>query len=175
MSYIRIPLNGVVGFSQLIASEPNMDEDTRKEFSAIIQKIPKNWCNWLMTYWTCRQANMMKFQIQEYDAVALCNDAIYMARMRNEETIEIYFDTHIETQPITTDTGRLIQALVSTLTYPQKNTTHTKITFTLTRDVRQTDMFPHQQQPTGRSEFNSVSIRHDINRLCCSISEAATT
>ena len=39
MSYnIRIPLNGVVGFSQLIASEPNMDESTRQEYSAIIQK-----------------------------------------------------------------------------------------------------------------------------------------
>ena len=33
MSYnIRTPLNNVVGFSQLIASEPNIDEKTREEY-----------------------------------------------------------------------------------------------------------------------------------------------
>ena len=87
MSYnIRIPLNGVVGFSQLIASEPNMDEDTRKEFSAIIQKNTEELMQLVNDVLDLSrlEANMMKFQIQEYDAVALCNDAIYMARMRNE-------------------------------------------------------------------------------------------
>lgn len=171
MSYnIRIPLNGVVGFSQLIASEPNMDEDTRKEFSAIIQKNTEELMQLVNDVLDLSrlEANMMKFQIQEYDAVALCNDAIYMARMRNEETIEIYFDTHIETQPITTDTGRLIQALVSTLTYPQKNTTHREITFTLTRDDSGKQIcFRISNSPLADPEFNSqeVSIRHDINRL----------
>lgn len=171
MSYnIRIPLNGVVGFSQLIASEPNMDEDTRKEFSAIIQKNTEELMQLVNDVLDLSrlEANMMKFQIQEYDAVALCNDAVYMARMRNEETIEIYFDTHIETQPITTDTGRLIQALVSTLTYPQKNTTHREITFTLTRDDSGKQIcFRISNSPLADPEFNSqkVSIRHDINRL----------
>ena len=114
------------------------------------------------------EANMMKFQIQEYDAVALCNDAIYIARMRNEEAIEIHFDTPIETQPITTDTGRIIQALVSTLTYPQKSTKRREITFTLTRDDTGKQLcFRISNSPLADPEFNSqqVSIRHDINHL----------
>ncbi len=114
------------------------------------------------------EANMMKFQIQEYDAVALCNDAIYMARMHNEGAIEIHFDAHIGTQTITTDTGRLIQALASALTYPQKNTVHREITFTLTRDDSGKQLCIRiSNSPLTDPEFNSqkVSIRHDINRL----------
>ncbi len=39
MSYnIRTPLNNVVGFSQLIASEPNIDKEIRQEYSNIIHK-----------------------------------------------------------------------------------------------------------------------------------------
>ncbi len=171
MSYnIRIPLNGVVGFSQLIASEPDMDEETRKEFSAIIQKNTEELMQLVNDVLDLSrlEANMMKFQIQEYDAVALCNDAIYMARMHNEGTVEIHFDAHIGTQTITTDTGRLIQALVSTLTYPQKSTVHREITFTLTRDDSEKLLCIRiSNSPLADPEFNSqkVSIRHDINRL----------
>ena len=171
MSYnIRIPLNNVVGFSQLMTEDGNLNEKEKREYSGIIQSNSAELIQLVNNVLDLSrlEANMMKFQIQEYDAVALCNDAIYMARMRNEETIEIYFDTHIETQPITTDTGRLIQALVSTLTYPQKNTTHREITFTLTRDDSGKQIcFRISNSPLADPEFNSqeVSIRHDINRL----------
>lgn len=171
MSYnIRIPLNGVVGFSQLIASEPNMNEATRKEFSAIIQKNSEELMCLVNDVLDLSrlEANMMKFQISEYDVIALCNDAIYMARMQDEEAIDIHFSTNIDMQNIITDTARLTQALISILTYPHKNTEKREINFTLTRDeAGKRILFHIINSPMADPEFSSqkVSIHHDINRL----------
>lgn len=35
---IRVPLNGVLGFSQIIANEAEIDDQTRKEYAEIIQQ-----------------------------------------------------------------------------------------------------------------------------------------
>lgn len=171
MSYnIRIPLNGVVGFSQLIASEPDMDEKTRKEFSAIIQKNSEELMRLVNDVLDLSrlEANMMKFQIQEYDVVEICKDALYMARTKNNGNIDIQFDAQIETQPITTDTGRFIQTLLSTLVYPQKCAEHRDILLTLSRDDEKMQIqIRVTNSPLADPEFLSqeVSIRHDINRL----------
>ena len=67
------------------------------------------------------EAKMMKFQIQDYDAVALCNEVCYMARMNNEKTgIQIRFTSEVDSLSLHTDTTRLGHALLSTLTYPQE-------------------------------------------------------
>ena len=171
MSYnIRIPLNGVVGFSQLIASEPNMDENTRQEYSAIIQKNSEELIQLVNDVLDLSrlEANMMKFQIQTYDAIALCNDAIYMAQMRNEGVIEILFKANISTQDITTDTGRITQALLSTLIYPDKSKERRKITFTVNQsDTSGIIHFQIINSPLADPKYHSqqVSIRHEINKL----------
>ena len=171
MSYnIRIPLNGVVGFSQLIASEPNMDENTRQEYSAIIQKNSEELIQLVNDVLDLSrlEANMMKFQIQTYDAIALCNDAIYMAQMRNEGVIEILFKANISTQDITTDTGRITQALLSTLIYPDKSKERRKITFTVNQsDTSGIIHFQIINSPLADPKYHSqqASIRHEINKL----------
>lgn len=72
------------------------------------------------------EAQMMKFQIQVYDAVELCNEACYMARMKNETTgIQVRFYTETKSQPVRTDTARLTQMILSTLVY-RMNTSKTK-------------------------------------------------
>lgn len=170
MSYnIRIPLNGVVGFSQLIATDPHMDEATRKEFSAIIQKNSEELMRLVNDVLDLSrlEANMMKFQMTEYDVVTLCSDTVCMANMKNEGKIEVRFNNQIEgAQNITVDINRLTQALLGTLTYPQKTDTHREITFTISVE----DSFVHftaENTPLADPEFRSqeVSIRHDINRL----------
>ncbi|MFS3038419.1 histidine kinase dimerization/phospho-acceptor domain-containing protein [Bacteroides nordii] len=171
MSYnIRIPLNGVVGFSQLIASEPNMNESTRQEYSAIIQKNSEELIQLVNDVLDLSrlEANMMKFQIQTYDVIALCNDAIYMAQMHNEGAISILFSTNIDAQNITTDTGRITQTLLSTLVYPDKSKEKRKIIFTVNRD--DTSKIIHFQiinSPLADPKYHSqqVSIRHEINDL----------
>lgn len=171
MSYnIRIPLNGVVGFSQLIASEPDMIESTRKEFATIIQKNTEELMQLVNDVLDLSrlEANMMKFQIHEYDVVSLCNDAIYMARMKGEGYIDILFKTDIPMQNIITDTARLTQTLLDLLTYPDRCNKQREITFTLSRDVEAGLIRFHiVNSPLADPEFISqkVSIRHDINRL----------
>lgn len=98
MSYhIRIPLNGVVGFSQLIASESNMTDEVRKEYSSIIQKNSEELMRLVNDVLDLSrlEAGMMKFNIQEYGLTELCNEGslhgayaqrrehLYPARKRN--------------------------------------------------------------------------------------------
>lgn len=123
MSYnIRIPLNNVVGFSQLLSVEPDVDDDTRKEYANIIKTSSEE----LMTLvndvldLSRLEARMMKFQIQEYDIVSLCNDIIYMIRMKEDQAgINVRLQTDIDSLTIHTDTARLTQSLLSALTYPK--------------------------------------------------------
>lgn len=172
MSYnIRIPLNGVVGFSQFIAAEPNMDEETRKEYSTIIQKNSEELMRLVNDVLDLSrlEANMMKFQMQEYDVMVLCRDAIYMTHRDNEEYIHIDFRTNIEEmQNIEVDTNRLTLALLSTLTYPVKTEERREIIFTLTLDTEAGMIrFCINNSPLADPTYLSqeVSIRHDINRL----------
>ena len=172
MSYhIRIPLNGVVGFSQLIASESNMTDEVRKEYSSIIQKNSEELMRLVNDVLDLSrlEAGMMKFNIQEYGLTELCNEALYMARMRNEENICIRLGN--ETAPdldIRIDTTRFSQALLSTLTYPQKCEEKREIDFKVTHDTEKNMIrFRIINSPLADERFTSqeVYIRHEINRL----------
>lgn len=170
MSYnIRTPLNNVVGFSQLIASEPNMNEEIRQEYSNIIHKSSEYLLKLVNDVLDLSrlEANMMKYQLQDYDIVALCNEACYMARMRNEKTeIEVDFSTEIESLTIKVDTTRLTQTLLSTLTYPQECADKRSIRFTLTKQ-EEILCFRISNSPLADPAFTSQEtyIRNDINRL----------
>lgn len=172
MSYhIRIPLNGVVGFSQLIASESNMTDEVRKEYSSIIQKNSEELMRLVNDVLDLSrlEAGMMKFNIQEYGLTELCNEALYMAHMRNEENICIRLGN--ETAPgldIRIDTTRFSQALLSTLTYPQKCEEKREIDFKVTHDTEKNMIrFRIINSPLADERFTSqeVYIRHEINRL----------
>ena len=80
------------------------------------------------------EAQMMKFQLQDYDATTLCKEACSMAQMRNEETgIQIEFSSETDAQ-IHTDIMRLTQALISVLVYPQEHRQARIIRFTLSQN-----------------------------------------
>lgn len=180
MSYnIRTPLNNVVGFSQLIAVEQNIDEKTREEYAEIIHQSTEKLMRLVNDVLDLSrlEAKMMKFQIQVYDAVALCNEVCYMARMQNEKSnISVQFSTDVESLSLRTDIARLGQALLSTLTYPREHAPELKeqdqeqpkrmIRFTLSRKE---DMlcFSITNSPLADETFSSQEtvIRHEINHL----------
>lgn len=175
MSYnIRTPLNNVVGFSQLIASEPNIDEKTREEYSAIIHQSSEKLMRLVNDVLDLSrlEAKMMKFQIQDYDAVALCNEVCYMARMNNEKTgIQVRFTSEVDSLFLCTDTTRLGHALLSTLTYPQEHEAEEQqeeriIRFTLSRNSGMLH-FRILNSPLADVTFTSQEtiIRHEINQL----------
>lgn len=118
------------------------------------------------------EAKMMKFQIQDYDAVALCNEVCYMARMNNEKTgIQVRFTPEVESLSLRTDTTRLGHALLSSLTYPHEHETEGQqeeriIRFTLSRNGEML-YFRILNSPLADEAFTSQEtvIRHEINQL----------
>lgn len=174
MSYnIRTPLNNVVGFSQLIACELNIDEETRKEYSNIIHQSSDRLMRLVNDVLNLSrlEAQMMKFQIQVYDVVELCKEACYMANMKNGETgIRVEFSTEVEAQSIRTDSAQLTQALLSMLTYPPEHQQEDKqeriIRFILSRKD-DAFYFRINNSPLADMAFASQEtvIRHEINQL----------
>lgn len=171
MSYnIRIPLNNVVGFSQLIACESNIDKETRQEYANIIHQSSEKLMKLVNDVLDLSrlEAQMMKFQVQDYDAIELCKEVCYMARVQNEQTgINVDFSTEIDSPIIIhTDTRRLTQALLSALVYPQEHRQERNIRFILSRegDVLH---FQISNSPLADPAFVSQEtiIRHDINLL----------
>ena len=171
MSYnIRIPLNNVVGFSQLIACEPNIDKEARQEYTNIIHQSSEKLMKLVNDVLDLSrlEAQMMKFQVQDYDVIELCKEVCYIARVQNEQTgINVDFSTKIDSPIIIhTDTRRLTQALLSALVYPQEHRQERYIRFILSREE---DVLHFQicNSPLADPAFVSQEtiIRHDINLL----------
>lgn len=171
MSYnIRIPLNNVVGFSQLIACESNIDKEARQEYTNIIHQSSEKLMKLVNDVLDLSrlEAQMMKFQVQDYDVIELCKEVCYMARVQNEQTgINVDFSTKIDSPIIIhTDTRRLTQALLSALVYPQEHRQERYIRFILSweKDVLH---FQISNSPLADPAFVSQEtiIRHDINLL----------
>lgn len=180
MSYnIRTPLNNVVGFSQLIASEPNIEEKAREEYAEIIRQSSEKLMRLVNDVLDLSrlEAKMMKFQIQVYDAVTLCNEVCYMAHMKNEKSnICVQFSSEVESLSVRTDIARLGQAMLSALTYPQEYSPEQQelqkeqpkriIRFTLSSKGEML-CFSITNSPLADETFSSQEtvIRHEINHL----------
>ena len=170
MSYnIRTPLNSVVGFSQLMAIDPDMDEAQRKEYSAIIKQnseVLLNLVNDVLDI-SRLESGMMKFTLQEYEVITLCREAIYTARAK-EQAIGIDFQPGFEEQQIKVDTFRFSQVLVSLLTYPTPVNRRTSIKLIVTLDkANKCVRFKTIGSPIANPEATTqeVTIRNDINYL----------
>lgn len=172
MSYnIRIPLNGVVGFSQLLSADEGIDGKTRKEYTAIIQKNSEELMRLVNDVLDLSrlEAGMMKLQIEKYDIRQLCTEALYMANAHNEGAADILFNDETgQPTEVETDSSRLTQALLSTLACPQENIAPKKITYTLAFNKDRTAVsIQIVNSPLADPAYNSqeTSIRHEINRL----------
>lgn len=80
MSYnIRIPLNNVVGFSQLLSTDMGLDDKEKLEYSEIIQANSTDLIQLVNDVLDLSrlEAKMMKFQIQDCEIREICNDLIY--------------------------------------------------------------------------------------------------
>lgn len=172
MSYnIRIPLNNVLGFSQLMTIDPDsVDAEQWKEYSEIIQSNSAELIQLVNDVLDLSrlEAGRTKWQLQEYDIIPLCSDVISMVRMKGENKIQVDFQTDIESQPFQVDIARFTQVILSTLTYSTPCEAERKIAFTLTRDQeKQLLVFRIVNSPLADKELQTqkVEVRHSINRL----------
>lgn len=172
MSYnIRIPLNNVLGFSQLMTVDPNsVDADQWKEYSDIIQSNSTELIQLVNDVLDLSrlEAGKTKWSIQEYDAVILCSEVMSMVRMKGKKNIHVYFRSDIDTQSIQVDASRVNQLIMSTLTYTTPCEEERSISFTLERDTqKELLIFRIANSPLAdpKLQTQKVEVRHSINRL----------
>lgn len=172
MSYnIRIPLNNVLGFSQLMTVDPNsVDADEWKEYSEIIQSNSNELIQLVNDVLDLSrlEAGKTKWNIQEYDAVVLCSEVLSMLRMKGENNIHVDFRTDIDTQPLTADTARFTQVILSTLTYAEPREEERNVSFSLHRHPQKEMLiFEVVNSPLADPQLQTqkVEVRHSINRL----------
>lgn len=165
---IRVPLNSVVGFSQLMAADMEISEKSRQEYSGIIQHNTEKLMLLVNNVLDLSrlEADMMKYQITDYDIVQLCNDAVGAAQMQ-KPYLHIYFQSSVKQYMIHTDCNRLIQTIISILTGPSTLPQEERdIYFSLERNgeilsFKVTNTALANKKYAGQE----TSIRHDINRL----------
>lgn len=172
MSYnIRIPLNNVLGFSQLMTTDPeSMDASQWKEYSEIIQTNSAELIQLVNDVLDLSrlEAGRTKWQIQEHEIISMCSDILGMVCMRCEDKIHVDFRTEIESQPFQADIARLTQLILSTLIYSDPCEEKRKVSFFLERD-RSKGLFIFRivnsplADPTLQTQ--KVEVRHSINQL----------
>lgn len=165
---IRVPLNSVVGFSQILALENELTDEERQEYGNIVHTNSEKLLFLVNSVLDLSrlEAGMTKWQMSDYDLIQLCRDAIGSASMQNPQ-LHISFDCPAESCPIHTDTNRMMQLIVSLLAG----------TITSLREEREVHFTLRLQEgkaeghiegssladPRNRSQ--ETSLRHDINRL----------
>lgn len=172
MSYnIRIPLNNVLGFSQLMTTDPeSMDADQWKEYSEIIQTNSAELIQLVNDVLDLSrlEAGRTKWQIQEHEIISLCSDVLGMVRMRCGDKIQADFHTEIESQPFQVDTARFTQLILSTLIYTDPCEEKRKVSLYLERDTqRELFVFRVVNSPLADPTLQTqkAEVRHSINRL----------
>lgn len=165
---IRVPLNSVVGFSQLLATDTELSERNRKDYSDIIQLNTEKLMLLVNNVLDLSrlEADMMKYQLADYDIVQLCNDAVGGTQMQ-KPYLHIHFQSSVEQYIINTDCNRLMQTIISILTGPSTLPHEERgIYFSLERNGEILS-FKITNTPLADKNYagQETSIRHDINRL----------
>lgn len=169
---IRVPLNGVVGFCQLLASDADIDPATQKEYSDIIQRNTEKLMRLVNNVLDLSrlEAGMMKFQIVEYDTVQLCNDAIGAVVMQNSY-LKVNFVSSLTQYVVRMDFNLMMKLIVSVLSNPfQDDLEEKSVTFTLDRTGEilcfkivnswLADATSDNQETTMQNDINTLFLKH---------------
>lgn len=172
LSYnVRTPLNNVVGFSQVIANEESITKEVRKEYTSIINRSSSELITLVNDVLDLSrlEAQKMKFQVQEYDMVLICKEALFCLNSSNKQShIHITFTTNIVSHVVLTDVGRVTQSLISMMSYTHECDIEREIVFSLIYSEDHKHLcFCITNSPIADKEFASqaTSIRNDINLL----------
>lgn len=165
---IRVPLNGIVGFCQILATETNIEKSIRKEYAGIIQQNTDKLMRLVNNVLDLSrlEAGMMKFQLKDDDIVQLCADTINVAKMRNPD-LQINFHCSLKEYIVQLDGSWMMKLVMSTLTPLFSSTKEERnIEFTLDKKgeilrFRITNSYLADPQFSGQES----DIQNSINRL----------
>ncbi len=112
---IKIPLDSVVHLSKLLSVERDtLSTEQRTEYSSSItvnaEKLITLVNNVLDL--SCLESGMMRFDVQSYDVVQLCRDAVYMAGMQEGNLATVTFEHDVESLMLRIDSSKFHKLIV---------------------------------------------------------------
>ena len=165
---IRIPLNTVVGFSELLSAEQDLSEEEVQEYSAAIKNNSEKLLALINNILDLSrlEAGMMRFNVQECDAVQLCQEVKMMVNMQTT-MVNPHFHTELEALSIQADSRWFLKLLSSLLSVPRLYTGEVcQVEYALTQEGQYLKITvkgsPLYQVWEDEQEQR---ILHDINRL----------
>lgn len=163
---IRIPLNTVVGFSELLATEDNLAFEQIEEYSSAIKKNAKRLSQLIMDVLDLSrlESGMMKYDVQENDMVQLCRDAKMMTGMQEDNSAQIEFQTTLDVLLVKLDSARFLKLLASVISVPDdtEGSFNVKLVLTAEEGVAKITVIG---SPLFKRADNRQAIQHDINML----------
>ncbi len=168
-SQIRVPLNLVVGFSEVLSTEQDLSPEQMEEYAGLVKKNANQLSQLIFDVLDLSrlESGMMKFTVTECDAVQLCRDAKMMVEMQDGNAIHLEFYTDLDVLPIKVDSGRFMKLLSSVLSVSGRHREMAWVDYTLSREAEMLKIVVHGS-PLFRlteEEEQSPGIQHDINRL----------
>ncbi len=165
---IRIPLNTVVGFSELLSAENDLSEEEIQEYSVAIKNNSEKLLALINNILDLSrlEAGMMRFNVQECDATELCREVKMMVNMQTT-MVNPHFHTELETLTIHADSRWFMKLLSSLLTVPRLYDGEIcQVEYSLTREG-QCLRITVKGSPLYQvwEDEQEQRILHDINRL----------
>lgn len=165
---IRIPLNTVVGFSELLSAENDLSEEEIQEYSVAIKNNSEKLLALINNILDLSrlEAGMMRFNVQEYDAIELCREVKMMVNMQTT-MVNPHFHTELETLTIQADSRWFMKLFSSLLTVPRLYDGEIcQVEYSLTREG-QCLRITVKGSPLYQvwEDEQEQRILHDINRL----------
>lgn len=115
---IRVPLNSVVGFSNILSNQEEGTKEERELSGNCIKEDAAFLSNLIfdVLYLARLESGMMRLQIEPHNMVDLCNEAATMVQIRGAHTTPIILESGEASFIATTDREQFIKLLVSILT-----------------------------------------------------------
>ena len=134
---IRTPLNAISGFSEILISQPNMDQEMRGECNNIIRENSMLLLKLLNDVLDLSNLDIekMNFSFEHYDVVGIGRSLINMLQnIKHSSNARLVFESDIKELTLYTDENRLRQMLINLLINATKFTKEGTITLSLTID-----------------------------------------
>lgn len=165
---IRIPLNAVVGLSDLLSTEKDLSPDEIQDYSDIIKNNSGKLLLLINNVLDLSrlEAGMMRFNLQQCDAVQLCREAKMMIEMQDNNPVHITFRTEPESLQIEADSSWFLKLLSSVLSAPNGYNKPCEVTYTLKKEHKNlqiTVVGSPLSQWSGDEQ--GQRIQHEINQL----------
>lgn len=164
---IRLPLNSVVGLSEVLSTEKDLTPEQIEECSVVIKKSSAELIQMVTDILDLSrlESGMMRFKIQECEVVQLCKEAKMMVEMQEGNQVSLTFDTKLELLNIQADSSRFMKLLSFVLSNPIDETPY-RVTYTLTcSEVAALIVVTGSPLLAGSNDEQEEHIRHKINRL----------